>query len=79
MAFCLTCGFKGVRNNEILILIGYSFPFFNRKVDREIFNELKSSGVFKKIYFQDLNNSGEFLRSQFDLSKDIKIEHINNT
>lgn len=35
---------------EILIVIGYSFPFFNRKVDRKI---IRSMEKLKKIYIQD--------------------------
>ncbi len=37
---------------ECLIIIGYSFPFFNRDIDRLLVN---SMGHLKKIYFQDLN------------------------
>lgn len=36
---------------EVLVVIGYSFPFFNRKVDREIIHSMK----LKKIYIQDTN------------------------
>jgi len=37
---------------EILVVIGYSFPFFNRKIDRKI---IRSMNSLKKIYVQDLN------------------------
>lgn len=36
---------------EVLVVIGYSFPFFNRDVDREIIRAMNS---LKKIYIQDL-------------------------
>lgn len=36
---------------EVLVVIGYSFPFFNRDVDRKI---IRSMFRLKKIYIQDL-------------------------
>ena len=35
---------------EILVIIGYSFPFFNREVDREIIRNMVN---LKKVYIQD--------------------------
>lgn len=40
---------------EVLVIIGYSFPFFNRLVDNRIFKEMHS---LRKIYIQDLNPEG---------------------
>lgn len=37
---------------EILVIIGYSFPFFNRKVDQVLFDQMTS---LKKIIIQDVN------------------------
>ena len=65
-----------VKETEILVVIGYSFPFFNRESDKEIFKSLKASGKLAKIYFQDPNRDGKFLTNQFDLNGDIEIEHI---
>ena len=64
-----------VSDTDILIIIGYSFPFFNRAVDKLIFEALKVSGKLKKIIYQDPYKSGEFLKKQFDLSDDIEIIH----
>jgi hypothetical protein len=36
-------------DTEILVVIGYSFPFFNREVDRKI---IKSMTNLRKVYFQ---------------------------
>jgi len=38
----------------VLVIIGYSFPFFNREVDRMLF---KLMGNLQKIYIQDINPS----------------------
>jgi hypothetical protein len=37
---------------EVLVIIGYSFPFFNREVDNALFMQMTS---LKKIYIQDVN------------------------
>jgi len=41
---------KTIRNTKILVIIGYSFPFFNRKIDKEIFKRIDPD---TKIYYQD--------------------------
>ena len=46
---------------DTLVVIGYSFPFFNREVDRKI---IRSMPKLKKIYIQDyapLNIKSRFL------------------
>ena len=63
---------------DILVVIGYSFPFFNREIDKIIMQKVKESGTFKEIYFQDPYRDGQFLRSQFDLPDKIEIEHVQN-
>lgn len=65
-------------DTTILVIIGYSFPFFNRKVDGEIFKILKRSSRLKKIYYQDPKLTGQQLKSQFDLPEDFDIKHISD-
>ncbi|MBW8198913.1 hypothetical protein [Flagellimonas abyssi] len=43
---------KRIADTEILVIIGYSFPFFNREVDRTLFDSMIN---LKKIYYQDIN------------------------
>lgn len=43
---------KASEDTEILVVIGYSFPFFNREIDRKIINSMPK---LKKVYFQDPN------------------------
>ncbi|MEQ9063721.1 MAG: hypothetical protein RIE58_06070 [Vicingaceae bacterium] len=70
-----------ITRTEILVVIGYSFPFFNREIDNEIIDTMTHSGL-KKIYFQSPELDGQFLFSQFDLdiykNAGYKIEHIKN-
>jgi len=44
---------------DILVIIGYSFPTFNRSVDSELLAGLKNN--FDKIVYQDPNASEELL------------------
>ena len=60
---------------QYLIVIGYSFPFFNRKIDQKIFEALENRPL--KIYYQntDPERDGNELRSQFNLDH-VDIEPI---
>jgi len=62
---------------DVLIVIGYSVPFFNRQIDRMIFYDrfINTGGSPKKIYFQNPYLDGTFLTSQFKIDKKF-IEHI---
>ncbi len=54
-------------NTVILIVVGYSFPYFNREIDRDIIQNMK---YLKKVYFQapDADNLKErFLSIREDL------------
>ena len=46
---------KIVADTKIMVIIGYSFPFFNRKIDMDIFKELV--GKVARIYIQTTENS----------------------
>ncbi len=59
---------------DILIIIGYSFPNFNKEIDKVLFKELK--GRKTKIYFQDPNASTTFLKQLIDTDEcEIKCEN----
>ena len=68
-----------IKETNILVIIGYSFPFFNRAIDKQIFDSLKESKKLDKIYYQDPNRTGDFLKRQFELSDDIEVIHIKDT
>ncbi|HXB08010.1 MAG TPA: hypothetical protein VNW04_12860 [Puia sp.] len=59
---------KLIVGTTILVVIGYSFPFFNRKIDAKLFETMK--WTLQKIYFQDPYLDGQFLYGQFGLNKD---------
>ena len=53
---------ESISNTEILVVIGYSFPFFNRDIDKLIFKECMYTRL-KKVYFQAPD--AEDLRERF--------------
>lgn len=62
-------------NTEVLVVVGYSFPFFNRIIDSQIINNMKA---LKKVYFQspqfeDLIDRFKSIRSNHD---NIKLDGI---
>jgi len=55
------------KDTTILVVIGYSFPFYNREIDNMVFEIIKPT--LKKIYFQDPNSDGQFLAKRYNLSE----------
>ena len=47
--------------SDVIVIIGYSFPPFNRQVDQMLFDELK--GRETKVYYQDPNASEDLIRN----------------
>ena len=70
---------KMIAQTTIVVVIGYSFPFFNREYDKQIFEQLKEEKTCRKIYYQDPVLNGQQLKSQFNLSPQIDIVHIDGT
>jgi len=60
---------------DTLIIIGYSFPPFNKEIDKELFKKL--NGRKTKIYYQDPNASEEFI-SILTYGCDTEIHCIND-
>lgn len=44
--------FQSLNNTRVIVVIGYSFPTFNRFIDKELF---QSCGYLEKVYVQDTN------------------------
>lgn len=64
---------KIMSETVILVIIGYSFPSFNRKIDSELIKEFESTGYYKIIY-QDPNANQDIIDSLFSNPKDVKVE-----
>ena len=70
---------KIASETHILVIIGYSFPFFNRVIDAEIFKAMYKS--LNKIYYQDPTYDGSNLKGLFDIPPKTlaNIVHIQQT
>ena len=60
------------KDTEQVVVIGYSFPFFNRETDREIFKGMPN---LKKLYVQDVNPDAviQSLRAVLPIERKIDI------
>lgn len=61
-----------IENSEILVIIGYSFPFFNRKIDSKIFSSLTR---LQKIYYQVKEPNIDLLYSRFKKVSNLLSSH----
>lgn len=53
---------SATKNTKVLVVIGYSFPFFNREIDRKI---IQSMSGLKTVYFQAPNEHAKEIRERF--------------
>ncbi|MBP8113956.1 MAG: hypothetical protein KAY50_01300 [Chitinophagaceae bacterium] len=58
----ITKTISATKNTEILVVIGYSFPFFNREVDKAIIHGMNS---LKKVYFQAPHPHADSIKERF--------------
>lgn len=56
--------FEAVKETDVLVVIGYTFPTFNREVDRRLYRSMEK---LKKIYIVDINEKRiNSIRSSFN-------------
>lgn len=67
---------KVMRDTDILIIIGYSFPSYNRKIDSELINEFEKKSS-RQIIYQDPNANQELLKSIFRNTENVKFKKEN--
>lgn len=72
----IDCALRETKDTEILVVIGYSFPYFNRDIDRKIIGDMSK---LKKVYFQ--SPEAEALKDRFSTIRgdEIQLESINDT
>lgn len=68
-----------MKRTDVLVIIGYSFPAFNRKIDQFLFSNLNHNKI-KKIIYQDPNGTKELVENLFTYPGyfENKIEILNN-
>lgn len=68
-----------MKKTEVLVIVGYSFPAFNRQIDQFLFANLNPDTV-RKIIYQDPNGTKEIIENLFETPRNFtrKIEVLNN-
>lgn len=64
---------KVLSETNILIIIGYSFPPFNRKIDSELIESFNTSRKFKKVVYQDPQANEDIVKVLFSGIKNVEI------
>jgi len=55
---------------DVMVVIGYSVPYFNNEIDQQIFGSfINSGGIQKKIWFLNPGLDGSVLTEQFDINE----------
>ena len=66
-----------ISDAKVLVIIGYSFPFFNREVDRAIFDNMPG---LEKIYIQDPNANTVKMSLQAVMSSaQVSVSHLDKS
>lgn len=65
-----------MNKTNILVIIGYSFPAFNRAIDQALIKEFESGTGYKRIIYQDPNANQDIINSLFR-NENVKLEKEN--
>lgn len=68
---------KIIKETNILVIIGYSFPAFNRKIDSELIKEFEKNNLYRKVYYQDPMGNSDLIKLLF--SESTNVEFIKNS
>src|SRR5690606_30848765 len=68
---------KLMSNTNILVIIGYSFPAFNRQIDQELIKAFEKGSEYKRVIYQDPNANEDTVKSLFHPSTDVHLEKKN--
>ncbi|MBO9681472.1 MAG: hypothetical protein J7502_02160 [Flavisolibacter sp.] len=66
------------RNTDVLVVIGYSFPDFNRTIDYQIFRDNRIKEIFVQLPDTDIDTVKYSMETSLDRSQIDKVKHIKN-
>ena len=64
---------------NILVIIGYSFPAFNRKIDTELIKEFEKGTGYKKVIYQDPYANQDIINSLFSDTSIVELQKENTS
>jgi hypothetical protein len=53
-----------VVSTQIVVVIGYSFPYFNRAVDSQLFQTMRKANGLEKVYLQTAKDNLESTKTR---------------
>lgn len=62
---------------NVLVIIGYSFPAFNRAIDQELIKKFEEGTDYKKVIYQDPFANEDIINSLFRNPGDVQVEREN--
>lgn len=67
-----------LKESDVIIVIGYSFPYYNNEIDREIFSSAKPNAI---VYVQDLPEKFEILKDRIQtlVRSNVKVVEVKGT
>jgi len=66
-----------MRETNVLVIVGYSFPAFNREIDQTLINEFLAGDGNKKVVYQDPNPNEDLINLIFKNFKNLTFEKLN--
>jgi len=66
-----------MRETNVLVIVGYSFPAFNREIDQTLINEFLAGDGNKKVVYQDPNPNEDLINLLFKNFKNLTFEKLN--
>lgn len=66
-----------LKETNVLVIIGYSFPAFNRVIDQELIKEFEKGTDHKRVIYQDPNANTDIINSLFANPKNVQLEKEN--
>ncbi len=67
-----------LKETNVLVIIGYSFPAFNRKFDQALIKEFEKGTDYKRVIYQDPNANKDIVKSLFLKPENVQLEKENN-
>ena len=62
-----------MKNTDILVVIGYSFPSFNRKIDSQLINAFQLDNNYMDIILQDPEANQDIINVLFEKPENVKV------
>lgn len=79
MPFHINKAVDAIKKSDVIVIVGYSFPLYNRRIDSKLINSINLKN--KIVYIQDpnANDIEAVLRQDFSLGSNLTLSENSNT